>query len=264
MDPNAKRSEKRSTASALLEMNNISKSFGHVTAIQKVDFRVEKNEIVGLVGDNGAGKSTLIKIITGVVSQDSGTIIWKGNNISKHSVKQSRELGIETVYQDRALGEKQNIWRNIFMGRELTFGKTGFVRGWEARNRSVELLRNMGFTQEGLDPDLDVSGLSGGEKQGIAITRALYFDAELIILDEPTNNLSITETNKVLNFVKEIKKQSKSCIFITHNIYHVYPVADRFAIVDRGKIVGEYQKKKITLGQLVDKMKYVAAHGAAT
>jgi simple sugar transport system ATP-binding protein len=254
----------KNKTSPLLEMINISKNFGHVIAIQKVDFRVNKNEIVGLIGDNGAGKSTLIKIITGVVKQDTGKIFWKGKNITRHSVKQSRVLGIETVYQNRALGEKQNIWRNIFMGRELTYRNTGFVRGWESRSRSVKLLRNMGFTQAGLDPDLDISGLSGGEKQGIAIARALYFDAELIILDEPTNNLSITETNKVLNFVKEIKNQGKSCIFITHNIYHVHPVADRFIILDRGIMVGEYIKNEISLNKLVEELKYIAAHGVVS
>jgi simple sugar transport system ATP-binding protein len=255
---------KGSITSVLLEMKNISKNYGHVTAIHETDFRVDRNEVVGLVGDNGAGKSTLIKIITGVVKQDTGNIFWKGKNITRHNVKQSRELGIETVYQNRALGEKQNIWRNIFMGRELTYRKTGFVRGWEARTKSVDLLRNMGFTQEGLDPDFDVSGLSGGEKQGIAIARALYFDAELILLDEHTNKLSITETNKVLKFVTEIKKQGRSCIFITHNIYHVYPVADRFSIIDRGKFVGEYLKREITLAKLVDELKYVAVHGELT
>ena len=156
-------SNKSSIPAPLLEMVNIEKSYGPIVAIEKEDFRVNNNEIVGLIGDNGAGKSTLIKIITGFVKQDSGKIYWKGKNISRHSVNQSRELGIETVYQDRALGEKQNIWKNIFMGRELTYGKSGFLRGKEARDKSLKLLREMGFTQSGLNPDLDISGLSGGE-----------------------------------------------------------------------------------------------------
>jgi len=244
----------------LLEMVNIRKTFGKVIALQNEDFRIYPGEIVGLVGDNGAGKSTLIKIITGVVRQDRGEIYWKGKNISKHSVEQSRMLGIETVYQDRALGEKQKIWRNIFMGREITFSKTGFIQLRKSEQRTKELINEMGFTRD-LDTDMSISGLSGGEKQGVAIARALYFDADLIILDEPTNNLSITETDKVLNFIKGIKDKGKSCIFITHNIYHVYPVADRIVIVDRGKVVGDFQKKNISMDYLIKELQSIAAKG---
>ncbi|MBA7651942.1 Fructose import ATP-binding protein FrcA [subsurface metagenome] len=120
----------------------------------------------------------------------------------------------------------------------------------------------IGFTQSGLTPNLGVMGLSGGEKQGIAIARALYFDAELIILDEPTNNLSISETNKVLNFVRWAKEKGKSCIFITHSIYHVYSVAERFVVLDRGNTVGGFRKKDLSLDELVEKLEYVAKHGA--
>ena len=120
----------------------------------------------------------------------------------------------------------------------------------------------IGFTQSGLTPDSGVMGLSGGEKQGIAIARALYFDADLIILDEPTNNLSLSETGKVLDFAKWIKENGKSCIFITHSIYHVYSVADRFVILDRGNSIGEFLKKDISLDELIEKLKHVAKHGS--
>ena len=247
----------------LVKMVNIHKSYGGVTALNGVDFIVGNNEIVGLIGDNGAGKSTLIKVLTGVVRQDEGKIYWKGKEEEKHTVENSRNIGIETVFQDRALAEKQNIWRNLFMGRELTYGRTGFIKMEESKREAINLLKKMiGFTQSGLTPNLGVMGLSGGEKQGIAIARALYFDAELIILDEPTNNLSISETNKVLDFVRWAKEQGKSCIFITHSIYHVYSVADRFVVLDRGNTVGELLKKDILLDELVEKLEYVAKHGA--
>lgn len=247
----------------LVKMENIHKHFGGVTALDGVDFVVGQNEIVGLVGDNGAGKSTLIKILTGVLKPDGGKIYWKGGQLIKHFVERARNLGIETVYQDRALAEKQNVWRNVFMGREETIGRVGLIKVGKLREETMKLLREtIGFTQSGLNPDSSVRSLSGGEKQGIAIARALYFDAELIILDEPTNNLSLSETNKVLDFVRRIKSEGKSCIFITHSIYHVYPVADRFIILDRGKVVGEFLKKDISLDELLEKLEYVAKHGA--
>lgn len=256
-------SNAQSKNSPLVKMVNIHKHFGGVIALNGVDFIVGQNEIVGLVGDNGAGKSTLIKILTGVLKPDNGKIYWNGEELKKHSVEKARNLGIETVYQDRALAEKQNVWRNLFMGREETYGRTGLIKVGKLREETMKLLREtIGFTQSELSPDSGVRSLSGGEKQGIAIARALYFDAKLIILDEPTNNLSLSETNKVLDFVRRIKIEGKSCIFITHSIYHVYPVADRFIILDRGKVVGEFLKKDISLDELLEKLEYVAKHGA--
>ena len=243
-------------------MVNIRKSYGAVNALSGVDFEIGRNEIVGLIGDNGAGKSTLIKVLTGVEQQSVGNIYWKDKEVTRHTVGNSRNMGIETVFQDRALAEKQNIWRNLFMGRELTYGRSGFIRLAESQKEAIKLLKNMiGFTQVALSANMGVMGLSGGEKQGIAIARALYFDAQLIILDEPTNNLSLSETNKVLDFVRWVKDQDKSCIFITHSIYHVYSVAERFVILDRGNTVGEFLKKDISLDGLVGKLEYVAKHG---
>ena len=249
--------------SPLVKMVNIYKSYGAVIALNGVDFTIGRNEIVGLIGDNGAGKSTLIKVLTGVEKQDEGKIYWKDEEVKRHTVENSRNIGIETVFQDRALAEKQSIWRNLFMGRELTYGRTGFIRIGESQKEAINLLKKMiGFTQSGLTSNQGVMGLSGGEKQGIAIARALYFDAKLIILDEPTNNLSLSETNKVLDFVRWAKEQGKSCIFITHSIYHVYSVADRFVVLDRGHTIGEFRKKDLSLDELVGKLEYVAKHGA--
>ncbi|MCJ7665972.1 MAG: ATP-binding cassette domain-containing protein [Actinobacteria bacterium] len=251
-----------SVTTPLVKMVNIHKSYGAVTALDGIDFEVGRNDIVGLIGDNGAGKSTLVKVLTGVEKQEKGKVYWKGEEIEKHTVENSRNIGIETVFQDRALAEKQNIWRNLFMGRELTYGRTGFIKIAQSQKESLKLLKNMiGFTQAALAANMGVMGLSGGEKQGIAIARALYFDAQLIILDEPTNNLSLSETNKVLDFVRWVKDNGKSCIFITHSIYHVYSVAERFVILDRGKTVGEFLKKDVSLDGLVGKLEHVAKHG---
>jgi simple sugar transport system ATP-binding protein len=245
----------------LVSMVDIKKSFGKVEVLKGVNFDVSYNEIVGLVGDNGAGKSTLIKILTGVHRPDGGDIFFKGKKITIHSVEQSRELGIETVYQEQALSEQQTLWRNIFMGREIT-STFGFLRIKEQRDETERILRDqMGFTSKAVTTDSVVKFLSGGEKQGIAIGRALFFNADLIVLDEPTMGLSLAETKKALDFVRNIKQQGKSAIFISHNIYYVYPVADRFVILDRGHIAGKFLKKDISQDDLVDKMVTLARTG---
>ena len=198
----------------ILEMQNISKRFGEVQALRQVNFAVVHNEVVGLVGDNGAGKSTLIKIATGYHQPDSGEMYFNGEKAGGLSVARARQLGIETVYQEKALADLQTLWRNIFMGRELTT-RFGFldVNGMEQETKNL-MIGSMGFTSAAVAPDSVVRTFSGGEKQGVAIVRALYFDAELIILDEPTMGLSLSETRKLLEFVQGIKKAGKSCIFI--------------------------------------------------
>ena len=245
----------------MLEMRNISKRFGEVQALRDVDFVVAPREVVGLVGDNGAGKSTLIKIVTGYHQQDSGEVYFKGQKLEDLSVAKARQLGIETVYQERALADLQTLWRNIFMGRELTT-RYGFLDVGKMKQETEKLMvGSMGFTSAAVAPDSVVRTFSGGEKQGVAIVRALYFDAELIILDEPTMGLSLSETRKLLDFVGGIKAAGKSCIFIDHNIFHVYSVADRVVVLDRGMVAGEFLTKDIALDQLMDKMYRVAQTG---
>lgn len=245
----------------LLEMRGVYKSFGHVKVLHGIDFRVGKAEIVALVGDNGAGKSTLIKTITGVHRPNKGDIFFKGKQITIHSVAASRELGIETVYQERALADQQSLWRNMFAGREIT-NFLGIIDVKQQKRETERLLRDsMGFTSKAITVDSQVMFLSGGEKQGVAIGRALYFDADLIILDEPTMGLSLSETRKVLDFTRSIKDHGKSAIFISHNFYHIYPAADRFVILDRGKIAGDVKKSEITQDELVQKMENLARTG---
>jgi simple sugar transport system ATP-binding protein len=246
-----------------LEMRNVSKTFGEVAALHHVNFQVGDNEIVGLLGDNGAGKSTLVKLITGYHSPDSGGELYlKGKKVDHLSVARARDLGIEVVYQERALADKQSLWRNIFMGRELSTG-WGRLDLKAMRNETQRLMTTlMGFTSSAVTPESTVRTFSGGERQGVAITRALYFKAELIILDEPTMGLSLSETKKCLDFVSGIKAAGKSAIFIDHNIFHVYPVADRIVVLDRGTIAGQYMKDELTLQQLIDKLYLVAQTGS--
>jgi simple sugar transport system ATP-binding protein len=246
----------------ILEMRNISKTFGEVQALEQIDFRVPHNEVVGLLGDNGAGKSTLIKIVTGYYHPDVGEIYFKNKKVENLNVAEARKLGIETVYQERALADLQTLWRNIFMGRELST-RFGFIDVKKMKQETKKLMvGSMGFTSSAVAPDSVVRTFSGGEKQGVAIVRALYFEAELIILDEPTMGLSLSETRKLLEFVRDIKKAGKSAIFIDHNVFHVYSVADRVVVLDRGKVAGEFLTKDITLEQLMDKMYHVAQTGS--
>ncbi|HDD39660.1 MAG TPA: sugar ABC transporter ATP-binding protein [Nitrososphaeria archaeon] len=231
----------------LVRMVNIHKWFGKVYALKGVDFTVNKAEVVGLVGDNGAGKSTLIKILSGVYKPDRGEIYFEGRRVSFASPADARRLGIETVYQDQALAPDLSILRNIFMGRELTTS-FGFLDLRKMMIESRKALETLGLHVR--SPTETVGILSGGERQGVAIARALYFKAKLVILDEPTAALSIKETQKVLDFVKRLKEEGISVIFITHNLYHVYEVADRFVVLFRGTKVADVPKSQTSIDML--------------
>ena len=244
-----------------LELRDISKAFGEVQSLQHVSFHVDQNEVVGLLGDNGAGKSTLITFVTGFYQPDSGEMYFNGAKVENLSVPRARELGVETVYQERALADQHTLWRNIFMGREIT-NPFGFLDLKKMREETQRLmLQSMGFTSGAVTPDSEIKNFSGGEKQGVAIVRALYFQADLIVLDEPTMGLSLQETRKLIEFVQNIKRAGKAAIFIDHNVFHVYSVADRVVVLDRGKIAGEFLTKDITLNELTEKMYRVAETG---
>ena len=244
-----------------LELRYVSKSFGEVQALTNINFQLGRNEIVGLLGDNGAGKSTLIKIMTGYHQPTSGEIYFNGQKIDNLTVPKARQLGVETVYQERALAELQTLWRNIFLGRELK-NRWGLLDVNQMKQETYRLMnQSMGFTSSAVNPNSRVGSFSGGERQGVAIVRALYFDAEIIILDEPTMGLSLKETAKLVNFVRDIKKAGKSAVFIDHNVVHVYNVADRIVVIDRGRIAGEFITKDITLDTLMEKMIRVAEVG---
>jgi simple sugar transport system ATP-binding protein len=247
----------------VIQLKNVSKTFGEVRSLSDVDIEIYPGEIVGLLGDNGAGKSTLVKTIMGFHKPDVGGEIWfKGEKITDWSVAKARQLGIETIYQERALCEQQPIWRNMFMGREIK-NKFGRLNVKQMKSEATRLMsEHMGFTSTAVHPDNAVLTMSGGEKQGVAITRALYFDAELVILDEPTVGLSLSETKKTLDFIQNIKKSGRSAIFIDHNIFHIYPAVDRMIVLDRGKVAGNYKKSEITMDELIESMYRVARTGS--
>jgi simple sugar transport system ATP-binding protein len=245
-----------------LELKDVTKKFGEVHALEGINFQLGENEVVGLLGDNGAGKSTLIKIITGYYQPTSGEVWFNGQKVDHLTVPKARQLGVETVYQERALAELQTLWRNIFLGRELA-NRWGFLDVKAMRQETHRLMtQSMGFTSKAVNPQSRVGTFSGGEKQGVAIVRALYFDAEIIILDEPTMGLSLKETDKLIKFVRDIKRAGKSAIFIDHNILHVYNVADRVVVIDRGRVAGEFLTKDINLDTLMEKMIRVAETGS--
>ena len=245
-----------------LELRNVTKKFGEVRALEDINFQLGRNEVVGLLGDNGAGKSTLIKIVTGYYQPTSGEILFNGEKADHLTVSKARQLGVEAVYQERALAELQTLWRNIFLGREIAnrWGLLDIPMMMQETHRLMS--QSMGFTSTAVNPESRVGNFSGGERQGVAIVRALYFDAEIIILDEPTMGLSLKETAKLVNFVHDNKMADKSTIFIDHNILHVYNVADRVVVIDRGRIAGEFLTKDINLDTLMEKMVRVAETGS--
>lgn len=236
----------------LVEMRGIKKNFGRVQALKGVDFHVGYNEIVGLLGDNGAGKSTLIKILVGYHQPDEGEIYLEGKRVRFTSPWDSRALGIETVYQDLALVNLMPLWRNFFLGREVKkrVGPFTFIDRRKMRHTALEVLKDVGISLR--SPDETVAFMSGGERQAVAIARAIHFGAKLLILDEPTAALSVGETRKVLEHIEEAREKGISVIFITHNIYHVYEVADRLVLLERGEKIGEYAKSEVTPEKVMD------------
>lgn len=233
-------------------MEQIVKRFGTITALDGVDFTVNQREVVGLLGDNGAGKSTLIKVLTGVHTPTSGQIYFEGQPVDVPSPREARAMGIETCYQDLALVPLMSITRNFFLGRELTrrFGPFTFLDVREMDRQARQALKDIGIHIR--SPNEKVGKLSGGERQSIAIGRARHFGARLLILDEPTSALSVGETHKVLTYTLNAKEQGLSVIFITHNVSHVYQVADRFTIIRHGKLVGNYSRDQVGEQDIAD------------
>lgn len=230
----------------LVEMRNIHKSFGSVNVLRGINFQVDRQEIVGLLGDNGAGKSTLIKILTGVHTPTKGQIYFEGDPVEVNSPHDARELGIETVYQDLALVPLMSIARNFWLGREITrnIGPVQLMDKDLMSAKAREALLDVGIHIR--DANEPVGSLSGGERQSIAIGRAVYFGKKLLILDEPTSALSVGETRKVLDYTYAAKERGMSVIFITHNIGHVHEVADRFTIISHGLKVGDFTKDEVS------------------
>lgn len=235
----------------LVRVENVHKWYGSVHALRGVDFSVNTGECMALIGDNGAGKSTLVQIIAGFIPMNEGAIYWKGKRANISSVRDGRQLGIETVYQTQAIVPQLTVAQNIFLGREevKSFGPLRFIDERRMKDEANEILRGLRLD---LPPDREVEFCSGGERQGVAIARAMQFKAELIILDEPTTALSVSGVQKVLNFIKGLKERGVSSIFISHNLRQLLEAADRFSIMSHGRVTHLIKREEATEEKLVD------------
>jgi len=238
----------------LYEAKNVTKRYGNLTALDGVDFHIAPREVIGLLGDNGAGKSTLIKMMSGVVEPNQGSVFVEGKETKIKNRKESEELaGIETIYQNSALCDDMTIVRNIFMGREIT-NSLGFMNHKKMEEISTEVLTS-GVEIAGIDsPNKEIGALSGGQKQAVAIARAVYFKRKILLLDEPTSALSVRETEKVLNYVTDLKKENVSSVIVTHNLYHAFQVCDRFVVMSHGKVVFEKSKQETNIEEVTEQV----------
>lgn len=238
----------------LLELRGITKHYGPVQALTDLDFKVNQREIVGLLGDNGAGKSTLIKLMSGVIKPDAGTILARGREVEINSRRDSEEvLGIETIYQDAALVDTMSVTRNVFMGRELT-NALGFLRQRKMRQIALDVL-HQGVHIGGIDdPDRLVGELSGGQKQAVAIARAIYFKRLILLLDEPTSALAVRATESLFEYIRDIKEGGVSSVLVTHNLYHAFQVCDRFVVLSHGQKVLDIPKDQTSMEELTRKV----------
>ncbi len=240
----------------LLKVVNLTKRFGGLTAVDNVSLDVNVGEVIGLLGDNGAGKSTVIKMISGVYQPDEGEIIFDDRKVSFSGPRDARNLGIETIYQDLALAENLDVSSNIFLGREI---KNRYLGGLfktlnrnKMRDESAEVLDRLDIIIPSLAQQ--IRNLSGGQRQTVAIARTIYWNAKLVIMDEPTAALGVPEQRKVLKLVRTICEQGVPVILISHNMQDVFAVADRMVVMRRGKKVGELTASKTTPDEVVSLM----------
>jgi len=234
----------------VLKMENISKWFERVHALKGVNFEANSGEIIAIVGDNGAGKSTLMHILVGFIKPNDGCISIEGKKVEINSPAGARELGIEMVYQGTATISEMSVMQNIFLDREITkqFGPTRILNKRKMREDAKALMRDLGLNV--YSPDQLAAFCSGGERQGISIARAMYFNAKIVILDEPTTSLSVKGTKRVINFIKDLKKKNSAVIVIIHDVDIAYNIADRFVVMSLGQKKLDISKEKITVEEL--------------
>jgi simple sugar transport system ATP-binding protein len=239
---------------ALLEVRNVSKYFGSVIALKDISMQVFAGEVTCVLGDNGAGKSTLIKILSGVHSHDEGEFLIAGKKVQFSGPRDARAAGISVVFQDLATVPLMSIWRNFFLGSEPTvgFGPARKLNSGFAKKVMREEMSKMGIDVR--DPNRTVGTLSGGERQAVAIARAVYFGAKVLILDEPTSALGVRQSGIVLKYVVQARERGLGVVFITHNPHHAFPVGDRFVLLNRGRLMGAYSKHETSLAQLTQMM----------
>ncbi len=236
----------------LLEVKNITKRFGGLTAVDNVNMQIFPGEVVGILGDNGAGKSTLIKVISGVYHAEGGQIFFEGQKIKISNPMEALKIGIETIYQDLALAENMNVYSNIFLGREKLKKYLGLINVLDhdyMLNESKKMLNRLEISIPSLENK--IRNLSGGQRQAVAISRSIYWNARLLIMDEPTAALGVAERGKVLNLVKTLSSQGVSVIIISHQIHDVFSVATRLLIMRRGKKVAERLTKNTNTDEVV-------------
>ncbi|MEN3791402.1 ATP-binding cassette domain-containing protein [Fulvimarina sp. MAC3] len=238
----------------IVHMDNIEKHFGNIVALSGVSFDVRPGECHCLLGDNGAGKSTFIKTMSGVHKPTKGKMYVGGKEVSFDSPREAMDAGIATVYQDLAMIPLMSVTRNFWMGREPTKGWGPFKRfdTKTAEEVTVKEMRRMGINLR--EADQAVGTLSGGERQTVAISRAVYFGAKVLILDEPTSALGVRQTASVLSTIDRVRKDGIAVVFITHNVRHAMAVGDRFTVLNRGKTFGTSTRDKITPEELQDLM----------
>jgi D-xylose transport system ATP-binding protein len=238
------------TGTPVLELKGVSKSFGAVQALYQVDFHVSAGEVMALVGDNGAGKSTLIKCIAGIYPIDSGEILFDGSPVHIHGPKDAAALGIEIVYQDLALADNLDVVQNMFLGREET---QSLLRLDETKMeaRAAETLKTLSVTTI-RSVRQTVAGLSGGQRQSVAVAKAVMWNSRVVILDEPTAALGVAQTRQVLELVKRLGQQGLAVILISHNLHDIFEVADNITVLRLGQNVGEYKRTETTQQKVVE------------
>jgi D-xylose transport system ATP-binding protein len=238
-----------SDAAPTLELRGISKSFGSVQALQEVDFEVRDGEVMALVGDNGAGKSTLIKSVAGIYSIDSGETLFEGEPVNIHGPKDAARLGIEIVYQDLALCDNLDVVQNMYLGREA-HDVLQRLNEPQMEFKTAQTLKSLAVTTIRSTRQL-VASLSGGQRQSVAVARAVMWNSRVVILDEPTAALGVSQTRQVLDLVKRLAQQGLAVVLISHNLQDIFEVADRITVLSLGRNVGVYERAKTTQQEIV-------------
>jgi simple sugar transport system ATP-binding protein len=240
----------------LLELRNVRKTYGRNEALKGVSFRAYRGEILALLGDNGAGKSTLVKVMSGVVPPDPDSeILWEDSPVQLDTRHDAADLGIETIFQDNALVDSMTVFRNIFTGRELR-NKLGLLRLTEMRQVSASIINSITGVR-GIDsPDKLVGSLSGGQKQAVAIARAVHFNRTLLILDEPTSALAVRATEALFTYLRTLREQNITSILVTHDLFDAYRICDRFVVIARGEKVFEATRGETTVEELIEKVSH--------
>jgi ABC-type sugar transport system ATPase subunit len=242
-------------ATSLFRAEGLSKAFGHVVALQDVSFELHAGEILALLGDNGAGKSTLVKIMSGLYTADAGRMFVDGHQANFHDPKAAVKAGVATVYQDLALVDTRDVAANLFLGSEFTWGP--FVNRRKGRRESEKILKRIGITLPSVR--IPVSMLSGGQRQGVAVARTLVHGAKIVLLDEPTAALGVSQTAQVMQLARDLKKDGRAVLIISHNLRQIWDVADRVMVLHLGRLAGIKNRSETTLDEIVRMIVYGSA-----